>query len=747
MIVGGRRPKVVELSLPVVQPCGVLLAMEGLEVLSVAPAHAENPWAWAYQVGKQEISIEWTDPLVRELVADADVVVTGFQSDELDSIGLSHDVMRRRNPHLIIASILPFGASEPDAKAPASEGVVFSRGGVMFISGRPGHPPAQAPAHQSWVVAGIHAALAIVASLAGQERDPKPETIEVSALEVWAAQENTITNYLGPGRFARRQGSQHRSALPGRIFPTADGFCHLFVSREESAWHRFLEWIGHPIELSDPSLAEITHRWRNFALVDSFTAATLSRMSTGDAVASAQALHIPCVPVNTPESYLRDIGSSGPDPTVTYPYRDGSVRGVAPPIPPSPQFGRRTLIDRPNGLDRSHYSAPSQTGMGGPLAGVRVTAFTHVAAGPYATMQLAYLGAEVIKVESRSRVDYWRFRDHNTDPERSRPFADLNKNTRSVTLDLKNTEGRELAIRLASDSDILVCNFSSGVMARLGLDYDNLARENPGLVYVMMTGLGTTGPRREWVTFGPSLMSFVGMTAEWTDRHSDVPVGSQSSYPDYLSGVYAALVATSALLEYRHSGTGRYIDLSEAAVTAWAMAPVFAALLNDDRKASAPESPLFSGCYRCAPDDDAWCTIEAVTQTQLEALRRLIGHPRDDSDQVVLEEAIAKWCRTRTSHEAAALLRDRGIPAGPVSTGEDLAGDPHLRARDFFWEGDHQVLGRLRLPGNPVRLSCRQVPIWRAGPLLGEDNAYVLGELLGLDEQTQKALAERGAVA
>ncbi|MCZ6624431.1 MAG: CoA transferase, partial [Deltaproteobacteria bacterium] len=246
-----------------------------------------------------------------------------------------------------------------------------------------------------------------------------------------------------------------------------------------------------------------------------------------------------------------------------------------------------------------------------PLRGIRVCAFTHVAAGPYATLQLATLGAEVIKVETSTRIDYWRYRDRNDDPESSRPFADHNKNVRSVTINLKQPEGIELARRLVSASDVVVDNHSAGVMDQLGLGFEQLKSCRSDIIVVHMTGLGMKGPRSRTVTFGPNLMSFCGMTYLWNHPGQRIPVGSQSSYPDYLAGVYAAFTIVAALHVRQRSNKPQLVDLSQAMVLASSLGPCYLEALNGSGDPQPQGNTSLSyaphNCYPCRGGDDAWC--------------------------------------------------------------------------------------------------------------------------------------------
>lgn len=789
--------RVLELASPATAPCGRLLAEAGCDVIKleppegslerrlpplIGPSHRRtSAYALFHDTGKRGITLDIRavegKQLFLKLLDHIDVIIEGFPPGELSRVGLSYESLTARNPGLVFVSITPFGQDGPYGHFRGNDLVVFAMGGVMFISGEPGYPPVVAPNHQAYISAGTHAALAALAALWARPMNGRGDWIDVSIFECFATQENTITNYLGPGDFARRNGSQHRTALPGRIFACQDGYVHIFVSREEIAWKRFLAWIGHPPELKDEALAEINTRWRYAELVNSVTERFLRQRTRAELFESAQENHLPCVPVNTPAEFLNDPQTVYYKPIIELSHPDfGSYRTLRPPLPlmnqdtlrhaPRPGEHNQDVYKELIGLSAEDLEITERLKLyrsgQGPLSGIRVCAFTHVAAGPYATLQLAYLGAEVIKVESSTRIDYWRYRDRNDDPEGSRPFADHNKNTRSVTINLKQAEGIKLAHRLACASDVVIDNFTAGVMDKLGLGFEQLKTSRSDIIVVHMTGLGASGPRSRYVTYGPSLMSFCGMTYLWNHPDQETPVGSQASYPDYLAGVYAAYAIVAALHRRQHNKEPQLLDLSQAMVLASSMGPSYIAILNgpDNLRPQGNVSPINAphNCYPCKGGDDAWCVIAVDSEQQWERLKEAMGYPdwaEADSfatmknrleNREELDRQIANWTHQRTPRELMMLCQERGVPAGMVATGEDLYFDSHLEARGFLLEQEHKRMGKLRLPGPPVRFQNHPLHVWRFGPLLGEDNDYVLKEVLGLSDEEIRRYAECGVL-
>lgn len=346
--------RALELASLATSPCGRLLAEAGVDVIKLEPPEGSLERRWSPLIGPSNLSISAYSlfhdtgkrgitlnintmqgrKLFLELASHVDIIIEALPPGELARLDLSYPTLRARNPGLILVSITPFGQNGPYSHFRGNDLVVFAMGGIMFISGEPGYPPVVAPDHQAYISAAMHAALAALAALWARSRSGGGDWIDVSMLECLAAQENTITNYLGPDDFARRSGSQHRTALPGRIFPCRDGYIHLFVSREEIAWRRFLAWIGHPPELRDEALAEINTRWRHADLVNSMTERFLRQRTRAELFESAQENHLPCVPVNTPAEFLNDPQTVSHKPVMELSHPNlGSYLTLRPPLP------------------------------------------------------------------------------------------------------------------------------------------------------------------------------------------------------------------------------------------------------------------------------------------------------------------------------------------------------------------------------------------------------------------------------
>lgn len=391
----------------------------------------------------------------------------------------------------------------------------------------------------------------------------------------------------------------------------------------------------------------------------------------------------------------------------------------------------------------------------GILNGLRVLDFTWMVAGPYGTRILADFGAEVIKVQSKKTAK-------GAGSNITGHFNALNRNKRSITLDMSFPEAREIVLRLTAISDVWIENFAPRVMSNWELDYEKLKEVKPDLILVRLSAMGQTGPWKDFVAFGPTLQALSGLTYLTSYTH-DSPLGLGYAYADSVAGLYAVFALLGAL-EYRErTGQGLCIDLSEYEAICTFLGPALLdASVNQNTilpQGNQPD-PIQAaphGCYKCS-GADRWCVIAAFDETEWQALCQVMGSPdwvREErfstrlqrkNHKEELDEFIGQWTAHSSPEEIVALLQKTGVPAGVVQNAEDLAGDPHLQANDFFLRLTHPVLGETISDRSPIRFQESQTSHWKAAPLLGEDNRYVFEELLGLKESDLHSLMERGII-
>jgi len=387
-----------------------------------------------------------------------------------------------------------------------------------------------------------------------------------------------------------------------------------------------------------------------------------------------------------------------------------------------------------------------------PLAGIRVADFTWVWAGPFCTLQLAHLGAEVIRVESATRICVTRmlppFADFQPGPNRSGYFNQYNQGKRSITLDLKRPEAIEVARRLCVASDVVVENFAAGVMDRMGLGYARLREDRPDLVMVALSGYGATGPDATKVSYGPAQVPLSGLSS-LTGYRDFPPMHVGVSYGDPTGGLHGAVAVLAALFHRRRTGEGQYVDLSQWE-TSIAVLPegVLDWTMNGrqpPRDGNRDPHMAPHGVFR-AGGDDRWIAIAVEDDVAWARLARAIGRPElaDDPrfatlvarkrNEDELEAIVTAWTREREPDDATAVLQAAGVSAHTAATNRDLADDPHLAARGFFVDLPHPEVGTRRHLGIPWRMPARDVRVARPAPCLGADTDDVLRTVCGYDD-------------
>jgi benzylsuccinate CoA-transferase BbsF subunit len=392
------------------------------------------------------------------------------------------------------------------------------------------------------------------------------------------------------------------------------------------------------------------------------------------------------------------------------------------------------------------------------LEGIRVLDFTWVVAGPVATRILADQGAEVIKLERRPGP---------LGPRQIGLQGDLHRNKRSIAVNMGTPRGVEIARRLAQISDIVMDNFSARVMRSWGMDHASLSATKPDIICLSMSGLGHTGPRSNYVSYGPTLQALTGYTILMADRNGE-PAGYGYSYADMSGGYTGALAALMALWHRRRTGRGQFVDLSQFEAVTSVIGPALLDISVNGRKQSPPgyrsqEHPAAPhGIYRCRPrgdDNDRWLAIAVRTQAEWNRFIGAIGSPSWASDakfrtlylrmrnNVELDEHVARWTVDQEAEAAMELLQRGGVAAGVVANGADMCErDPHLRARNFWGTVPLPDGAITHVTGIPMKLSATPGAIRTPSPVIGEANDYVLGELLGMSRAERAALIEERAI-
>jgi CoA:oxalate CoA-transferase len=392
------------------------------------------------------------------------------------------------------------------------------------------------------------------------------------------------------------------------------------------------------------------------------------------------------------------------------------------------------------------------------LEGLRVLDLTRVVAGPFATAILADLGADVVKLERPGTGDDYRYGPSHKG-QTSLSFQNTNRGKRSVTLDLRSPEGRELFLRLAERADAVCENFRAGFLASLGLGADVLQARNPRLVVAALSGFGATGPRAGQASYDIVAQASGGFLA-MTGFPDGPPVRGGGALADFVGGLYLALGIAAALLERERSGRARVLDLSNqdaifAITDSWA---TIAHGLGVRAERTGNQHP-FTAPYDCISARDGWVVVGTASNKLFRKLCAAIGRPELATDErfrshrgraahrVEINAAVGAWVGERTCDEVLAALGPGGadVPCARVTGPDALVDDPQLVARGMVERHPHPELGEIVLHGNPLRFAGAEPRLRPLAPALGEHNAEVYAEL-GLGPEDLARLAASGVI-
>ena len=393
-----------------------------------------------------------------------------------------------------------------------------------------------------------------------------------------------------------------------------------------------------------------------------------------------------------------------------------------------------------------------------PLKGVKVADFSWVGAGPRATKDLADMGATVIKIESRKRLDLGRlsppFATPGRDPDASTFFAITNTSKLGVTINLNDPKGIEVAKKLVAWADIVVENFSHGYMDRIGLSFDTLKAIKPDIIQISVSVAGRKGPLGTMRGYGNSAGALSGMAAlsGWPDRD---PHMAPFAYGDVVAPMFATVATLAALEHRRQTGEGQLIDISQTEPLIHVMADRFRAEQTGSGGKPGNRSPHRApqGAYPArgvdqwvaiaVRDDAEWAVLAEAAGITDPRFATLAGRKAHEDD---LDAALSEWTRGQDKRVLADRLAAIGIPAEPVNDGRDVFTDRELIERGHYHPVTHNKLGDTEIPGPPLRFSDGAIHVGPP-PNLGEHNHAVFVEMLGMSEAEVRDLTDAGALA
>ncbi len=710
------------------------------------------------------------------LAAMSDVVIVstfggrpGGRSPAIDSRAL-----RERHPELVVVSLSAFGLSGPRGGEESSDLLLQALAGSLYSHGNSDREPLAVGGGLAEWTLGTYGALGAATALTARRRSGQGDLVDVSALECLA-----VTFICYPSVVANMPGGRRQRAtfvmIPG-IEPCLDGYVG-FATITTAQWHTFLDMIGRPDLAGDASLHNQLNRDRPDVLsaIEEWT-----RGRTVDEVVQLGSMYrIPTVPIGNglvfptvEQVEARQLYGTNPRggfPHPRPPFRS-SVTELRPPGPAPTLAERRTvgtgqLAEKRAGTGRARPFIsgmdPKQSPGDLPLTGLRVLDFTAFLAGPMCTQYLASLGADVVKIESIQRPDPMRFTvrvDASVDRwyELGGIFQSANLNKRSVTLNLADPRGRDLALRLATEADVVVENFTPRVMEQFGLSYEDLRSVNPRIVMVRMPGFGLDGPWRDRPGFAATMEQVSGLAwiTGYADRLPTIP-----GICDPLAGMHAAFAILTALEHRQQTGEGQLIELAMLDLAAHLVIEqvleqaAYGHLMA--RQGNRQPGLAHQGVYACR-EPGTWVALCIGTDEQWRALRGVVGTPDWSLDPVLdtvsgrsdradrLDAGLEFWFGRQDQKDALSALRSTGVEAEPVVHAYDVDLDEQMNARAFWEEVTHPIVGPKRFPAWPMRYSSRSVPWFRRpAPLLGQHNDEVLSAA-GLSNDELAALSADG---
>lgn len=394
----------------------------------------------------------------------------------------------------------------------------------------------------------------------------------------------------------------------------------------------------------------------------------------------------------------------------------------------------------------------------GALAGVKVLDLTRVLAGPFCTMMMADMGAEVIKIEVPGSGDDSRQFAPFINGE-SAYYMNLNRNKKGITLNLKKQEGKRLFLEMVKKSDFVIENYRPGTMEKLGLGYEELAKVNPRIIYGCVSGFGHFGPYKDRAGYDIIGQAMGGLmsTTGWPDGE---PTRTGTAMADVLAGLSVSVGLLAALRSREVTGKGQKVDVAlvdSVVASLEIINQIYLATGKNPQRIGnryesvypydsfrAKDGSLVIGCG----NDKLWKKLCGVMgKPELADDERYDTNPKRVQRHAEVKPLVEEWTLTKTIDEGVEIMLDAGIPAAPINTIERVARDPHIAgAREMFVEIEHPKAGKLRLTGSHLKLSATPVSFRNPSPMLGQDNQEVFGSLLNMSEQEVAALKENGII-
>ena len=779
------------------QYCGKLLAGYGADCVLAEPPGGTATRALRPQLPGGEPPSR--SALFRHLNQGKDSLIAVPGDGRLEALARLADVIIRDQATTAVPPvpatavdcvIREFPADGPYARWQGGEMVHQALSGTMYMTGRPDRQPLYGLGHRAYYACGTTAFISVLAALHERAGSGLGQQVTTTVFESCAAiGQNLVSQYSYNGSFeSRRRYPGFLAMLRGQ-----DNWMVLFAIRY---WEQLCVVFGLPELARDERLAgqaarlehwdqvveQLQRRAREMPAGTLVAALQRARISAeviaplGDLVASPQWQARRAVRVATDQRGRTERALGAP-----FTVGDSGYHAIAPSprlrtADPADQAAREIVrrwaagaagapADAGTAKDPQPEAAAGAGMSTGPLAGIRVLDLTTAWAGPFAARSLAWLGARVIKIDAPSHTDSWRgateggaARYYPGGQPGRRPwnrsvlFNTQGQGKWSLGLDLKVTGARDVLLALARQTDIVVANFTPGVLERLGIGYAELRAVNPGIIVVEMPAFGPGGPDSGHQGMGKTMEAATGM-AGLMGYGDGVPALTGPAYLDPIGGLNAAAAALTALAQRQRTGRGCRVEVPQTEAGAhW-----IGELILEQAETGQTWRPAGNAVAYAAPHDaypcrgdDEWVAIAVQTDAQWRTLGQLMGQPEladQDRRDPALRDVISAWTCGQAKYDLARLLQGAGIPAAPVCTGADVGTDPGLVASGLIRELSHPEAGRHAYPGLAYRLERTPGGVTTAAPCFGEQNELVLRDLLGLPGDRIAELWRTGAIS
>jgi crotonobetainyl-CoA:carnitine CoA-transferase CaiB-like acyl-CoA transferase len=757
--------------------CGRLLSDLGADVIRVeppggaasrtqAPLHDGVSLHFATQnAGKRSVVIDHTsadghERLMR-LLEGADIwIETGAP--------LGIDVVRARNPGLVVLSITDFGLTGPYRDWVATDWTLLAMGGVLSRSGLPGREPLVPPGDMALQVTAMQATWAALVAYWNTLECGLGDHVDFSLYEATAQAIDPAMGTVGTAQVAGYAETRDRPAPgPYPIFRCRDGHVRVVLLAPRQ-WHAMRAWLGEPEDLQDPELETIRGRALASDRVHAAFEQHFRERDKHELTLEGQARGVPIAPVLTPTDVLaaehfrargaiartelaREITADAP---TGFAEIDGRRLRSGRRAPELGEHDDELFAEQARRNPTQPPVAADAGTVRRPLEGLRVLDFGVIVLGAEAARLFCDQGAEVIKIESRAFPDGARVSPVH--------FAIGHRGSKGLGVNLRSPEGLDVVRRLVARSDVVLANFKPGTLDKLGLGAQALREINPGIVVVNSSAVGATGPWSTWMGYGPLVRCVSGLTSLW--RYPDDDGGFSDSttiHPDHYAARVTAITALAALIGRRRSGRGAEIATSQAEVILMQIGEL---LVEESLRPGAVQATGNAGrhaapwgVYPCAGDDE-WCVVTVRDDDDWRRLRSALGDPHwaagEDlatttgrlARRAEIDEHLTAWTRERPPREVTATLQAAGIPAGFMQRAAEYEDDPQLRARAFLRTFEQPGLEPMAIEHTPFRSDLIPAPANAPAPEPGEHTREICTGLLGMDPDDVDRLVAKGVL-